>query len=130
MHHNFTCFMTPIDEDFEQFIILKIYQETSWGFNIVKISHKLNPDSFRNVFIYNNHEIDIQKIKAKQYNIIIYPLINYTYKTPNIKFGCELETCFKLECIKDKDKYNKLQKVLDATNELEYNYNRIYYVNW
>ncbi len=133
MYYNFTCSRNNYDLDFEQFIILKIYQETSGRFNINKIPCKVNADSFRNVFIYNNHEINIQKISIDKFVICIYPLKNYTYITPNIKFGCELETCLNMDCINDINRDEYIVDIRSSKNETQYNKKwvklLIYYIN-
>ncbi len=123
MYYSFIINRSEDDEDFEQFIILKIYQETSGTFSINKIPCKLNFESFRTVFIYNNHEINIQKLNFFEYKITIYPLANYTYTTPNIKFGCELETCLSVDCIEDKRKDISFDKLLNSKTEVEHKNN-------
>ncbi len=123
MYYSFIVSRSEYDIDFEKFIILKIYQETSGTFIINKIPYKLNFESFRNIFIYNNHEINIQKLNFFEYKITIYPLANYIYKTPNIKFGCELETCLSIDCIEDKRKDISFDKLLNSKTEVEHKNN-------
>lgn len=97
---NFISVIDKTDKTFEEFICRSIYRET---FGIIKCTNikniNLKQESYRNVFVMNNYEINIDYIDIKTYNFKIYPI--QKNNEIQINFGCELEICIKLECIKD-----------------------------
>jgi hypothetical protein len=123
MYWSFIVKRENYDTNFSKFIKLKIAQNTSYIITIDKIPFKIKDDSFRNVFYYENYEINIEKINLNTYEINIYPIRECNKISYN--FGCELETCLDLYCSKYsrlsiKDKLSKINK--EKENELKYWY--------
>lgn len=86
------------ESNFENFIRLEIYIATYGKITINEIPCKVNKNSYKTVFVYDDYEINILHISKNTYKFSIYDISYYPYKIPGLKFGCELETCLDLSC--------------------------------
>lgn len=84
------------ESTFENFISLEIYIKTYGKIVIDKLPCKVNKNSYKTVFIYDNYEINIIQIFRDTYKFTIYDTMKYPDGVPGLKFGCELETCLDL----------------------------------
>lgn len=85
---------------FENFIRLEIYLNTYSKIVIDVLPRKVNKNSNKTVFIFDNYEINITKMSKYKYKFAIYDIDNYPIEYPKLKIGCELETCLDLTCTK------------------------------
>ena len=103
-------FFNVEDKSFENTILLEIYTLSNGEIRLHKIPTTLNPNSLKNIFVYEGYEFNILKVDENRYKLMIYkPELSLTPKVSTsktllpsndlFKFGCELETCLSLECI-------------------------------
>lgn len=94
-------FFTVEDKSFDKSVLLEIYGLTNGEIRLQKIPATLNPNSLKNIFVYNDYEFNILKVDENKFKLMIYkPELSLTPSNNLFKFGCELETCLSLECIK------------------------------
>ncbi len=122
-------FFNVDDGSFSKSVLLEIYGLSNGEIQLQKLPVKLNPNSLKNIFVYGGYEFNILKIDENKYKLMIYkPELSLTPKVSTsktllpsdslFKFGCELETCLWLHCIKPlteeiKLKYEKLKETKD-----------------
>ncbi len=105
----------PLHTSFENFIKAEIYKLSNGKIKIYEISNLLNPNSLKNIFTYNEYEINILKLYENIYKIMIYkPELDLDISSNIFNFGCELETCLDLGCIEPMS-----EKVISLFTELK-----------
>ena len=98
-------------DTFNNDVLLEIYNLTNGEIRLQKIPATLNPNSLKNIFVSDGYEFNILKMDENRYKLMIYkPELSLTQKVSMsstllptddlFKFGCELETCLDLGCIK------------------------------
>ncbi len=88
-------------KSFEDFISVEIYALSNGEIRLQKLPVSLNPNSLKNIFVYKEYEINILQLDEDKYKLTIYkPELDLLPSDNLFKFGCELETCLSLECIK------------------------------
>ncbi len=88
-------------KSFEDFISAEIYALSNGEIRLQKLPVSLNPNSLKNIFVYKEYEINILQLDEDKYKLTIYkPELDLLPSDNLFKFGCELETCLSLECIK------------------------------
>ena len=108
------------DKSFENVVLLEIYSATNGEIQFQKIPVMLNQNSLKNIFIKDGYEFNILKMDENMYKLMIYkPELSLTPSDSLFKFGCELETCLNLRCIKPLTKEIKtLYKELKETGKV------------
>lgn len=118
MHYESIIYKSK-NNSFDDFIKVETYKLSNGEIQIDKLPATLNPNSFKNIFVYDGYEFNILKRDENVYKISIYkPELNLSAKSNLLKFGCELETCLNLECIEPltnniMENFRKLQTTQD-----------------
>lgn len=97
------------DIPFNKYMALEIFEKT-YGKIKIKIFEdlNLNKNSYKNIFIYDDNEINITKLSRYEYKVDIFPLPKSNEFV--FVFGCELETCISLSCL-DKKGEKELENI-------------------
>lgn len=97
---------------FNKYVALEIFENTYGKIKIKNFEDlTLNKNSYKNIFVYKDYEINILRLSRYEYKIDIFPLL----KSEEFRFvfGCELETCVSLNCLD-----NKIEKELEYIKQL------------